>query len=171
MTKVAFSADDRYLLSGTWHGRGIKIWDVETGKEHDFLFRKSGSILPTPHPTKPDVFLTNKNRSLEFMIGSISQSAPNQTIDHPKYERVWHSVFSPSADLLAVKTQSFELILSDPVNFLPITEIRTLNSARLISVDFSPDGEQLALSCFHNLQFLHLGHLRAELRGLNLDWN
>ena len=163
---MRFSADGRKLVTGTRLGKGVCIWDVETGELVKKILEDEMSAVPTTHPTDPDMFLTSGGQVRSWRIDQLE--SPSET----EFATVFGSYcrFSPDGKIIAAKTKVDTILFCDAATFDPIVEIQTLGNHRIVEFEFSADGSHLLVTCFDDTQIVNLDLLRSGLADLTLDW-
>lgn len=161
-----FSADNQWLFTGTQLGRGVCVWDLETGKLAHTHLSDERSAQGTPHPIDPKRFVTSSGTIRKWTM---------EKIDDPKvtpFQSTFgsRSRFSPDGKILAVNTANDTVTLFDDQSDQEIAVIKTLGGKRVIEMEFASDGSRLLLSCFDDTQVVDLNSLRQELELLGLNW-
>ncbi len=172
LNRLRLTADDRFALSGTWHGYGIKIWDVETGQCLQTVNEKIGSASPVPHPTDPTRFFVGRNQTSEFSLSRArieSTDTPAVWNRKLKHEGIIH--LTDLGENMLVQTNSFNLILMDTETQREWVKIVSARQSRIIGKCLSSDRSTLVLACFDNLQIINLNRLQDQLRELGLNWD
>ena len=160
--------DNRFLLTGTWKGAGVKLWDMQSGNEVNEFVKETRSVIPVAHPTEANVFVTAVG-GLRF--GHIDQQNDPLPHKHPVLSRPISAEYSQDGKLLVVKNGSYELVLVDPDHGYPTAAIQSVGLSRILGFEFSPDAKRLAFACYDNLQIVDINNVRVELKRLGLDWS
>jgi WD40 repeat protein len=166
VSAVALSPDGRWAATSTQHGVGIKIWDVETGTVvRDFpaggyakaCFSPDGRWLVTND--RAEGFQMRRFGSWESM-----RRLPREDPDH--------FVFAEDGKMLALSHSRFLVDLLDPVTGEELATWPVSNGLPISGLCFSPDGNQLAVSCYqhHIIQVWELGAIRRRLADMKLNW-
>ncbi len=170
LSSIEFSADDRYLLTGTWRGHGVKVWDVNTGDLVQHAIPDLLSVSPAPHPVDPNMFISVRNGYRTNHMERNDQHADSQIAMRGEHLDLGTPVFSRTGELLAAKQGGFELLLIDPKDGRTLATIESVDQSRILGFDFSPDANQIAMACFENLQIIDVKKICSELKQLGLDW-
>ncbi|MBC8117354.1 MAG: hypothetical protein H7062_23400, partial [Candidatus Saccharimonas sp.] len=170
------SPDGRWCVTGTFHGRSIRRWD---------LF---GTIDPTQDQVPQETELWNAqphSRPAFSPDGAwMVVSATNET-------RVWDTrtwqvvyrqrrldasdifapaTFSPDSRLLVISEDQTNLQLIDTATWNAVASLRCPEAAYSGDVRFSPQGDLLARFTGGRVQVWNLAKLRSHLRAAGLDW-
>jgi WD40 repeat protein/predicted Ser/Thr protein kinase len=162
---VAFSPDGRWIASGTWNGRGIKIWDVSS--------RRLVKDIPTGRATaifSPDSrwLVTGSDRFQIWEAGTWREV--HRTQKAPEF--VGHAAFSPDSRILATVRNGRAVQLLEPTTGRVLADLEAPGMPPISWLRFTPDGGTLlALEWTRAIQAWDLRRLRAELAARNLDWN
>jgi WD40 repeat protein len=165
---VAFSPDERWVATGTWHGAGVKVWDTRTGRLERELpvpgktyvaFSPDGRQLVTGAPTEY-VFWDTHSWRRELAV-------PRENSGRPGY-----LALSPDGRLLAVAHSISLVKLLDAHTGREMATLESPDPQLLSWLCFSPDGAYLAAACeTHRIQLWDLRRIRRRLEALGLDWN
>lgn len=161
-----FSADNKWLFTGTQLGRGVCVWDLEKGKKANTILADERSVQGTPHPTKPNHFVTSGGTIREWEIGD----ADNPVVKPYQSTFGSRSRYSPDGKILAVNTAHDTVTLYDVESDQELAVIKTLGGKRVIEMEFASDGSGLLLTCFDDTQVVDLDSLKSELNQLGLGW-
>ncbi len=164
LSQVSVTADDRYLLTGTWHGHGIKIWDMKSGEMLEFADAETESSVAVPHPFEADVFYAGRDDVRKFRFDG-SQAVPFAEVKRRPYKGVLQ--FSKDKVLLA-SASSFHFSLIDSKDEEPFVDAVARGQSRIVKIVFSNDSNKLALVCFDSLQIVDLEKIKDELAKLGL---
>ncbi len=138
VTDVAFSADGVYLAS-SGRDRKIRVWDTQSWQEvHTFDI----------HLSDLNVIAFSPRANLMASSEMIWDVASEQEVHKHEYTgEVGHVAFSPDGSMLAVAGFPATVTLWDVAsNELIRTFDRQAEALGYFSVEFSPDGKQLAAS-------------------------
>ena len=166
LSEISLTADGEFLLAGTWHGLGVRLWDAKTGKETRTILEDEVSATVCADPSNPKRFATYGSvyRIWEFD----SQGVP-QLVHKGSSKSVRGSYESGGARMTS-QVDPYHISYVDPKQNKTIATLKTLGPSRVIYTKFSPDSKSIALACFDNLQIIDLEELRNELKSLDLDW-
>jgi WD40 repeat protein len=167
-TSVAFSPDGRWLASGTWAGRGVKVWNL-----HDQKLEREFSELPTATVEfSPDGrWLATGSHPVQLrQVGSWRVQWRFDSLDS---NSPWiRLAFSPKSDLLAVIVRDRDIALLEVATGQVVANFESPDRPSLVHLRFTPDSTKLvALQNGRGLQVWDLRRLRKELAAMNLDWD
>lgn len=164
LNSIQLSADEKRILTGTRSGKGIGIWNCETGALEKMLLRKHVSAAAAAHPNDHS-FVTFSDRLRLWTTDHLS--------DSKEIELELHNAlggYSSDGQVLAIRHRTSQARLFDSKSFDLIATLETSDSGRLVSFQFSEDGNYLAFCCHSNLQVFDLSKVRRELTRMGLDW-
>lgn len=145
VTTVAFSADGRRLVSGSWD-QSVKVWDVATGQGLNVVANKVTGIQASALSHNGRL-IAAEDASDNIRIWNATTGEEVRTIkgDRPPLDASWvfSIAFSPDDVLLAAALNSKTVRLWD-VNSGNVVRDFTGSSRGFIYVAFSPDGRWLA---------------------------
>jgi WD40 repeat protein/tetratricopeptide (TPR) repeat protein len=166
-----FSPDGRWLATGNWQGRGVKVWDVETGKPvHDLDLGNSEHETAWP-AFSPDGNWLVSGTFAEYRFWEVGpwqeKKDPLPRANAAKW--LGWIVFSPDGKMLAVRHSMNEVRLVDPATGRQFARLPTAWGA----YGFSPDGSQLVTSSGRDgvFQVWDLRLIRRQLAEMGLDWD
>ncbi len=163
---VAISPDGKWVMTGTQHGSGIKLWDARSGQ----LVKD----LPAGHGGDGRFSQDGK-----WLVTSSSEGGPH-TWEVGAWQPVPYSkqhgggVYSKDGKVLAIHHFSQRLVeLVDATTGQELATLPAPNQLLISGMCFSPDGSQLAVSCynFHTIQLWDLRLIRQQLAAMHLDWD
>ena len=163
---MRFTADGSRLVTGTRLGKGVCIWDVQTGNLIEKVLDDKLSVTGTTHPYDSNLFVTSGGYVRFWNMDQLD--SPVQT-DH-KGTFGSYCQFSPDGKLVAAKTKVDTILFFDAKTYEPVAEMQSLGNHRIVGFEFSADGSHLLLSCFNDTQIVNLELLRSSLKELELDW-
>jgi WD40 repeat protein/predicted Ser/Thr protein kinase len=164
---VAISPDGRWVATGPWNVKGVKVWEAATSNVVCEIPTASGSlVLFSPNGR----WLVVSSDEFQLWETQHWRRGPPVPADKPNYA-VGAMAFSPDSKLLAVVEAGTRVRLLDCESMNVLAALEPPNGFVLMSLCFSADGrELLALDAKHNVHVWALGPLRAELAKLGLDW-
>jgi len=155
----------RWMASGSWHGVGIRIWDLHglTAPPINLLEMESSTRVFFG-PNGNELFASDAKGFHRFETGSWKEAAPipgmPSGID-----------FHPSKPLVAICLDGRRISLLRFPDLELIAKFEPLNPGRLTKLLFSPDGQQLAMATSsRDITVWNLPKLRQELAEIDLDW-
>ena len=158
---VAVSPDGRLVAAGSWHGRGIKVWEVDTGRLVRTLLPDSGATVPA---FSPDGKWLTDARGLRWKVADWSEGpkAPPE---------VSGCAFSPDGKIAAWAKKGF-VVLTDPETGRELARLEDPHQDGLAALTFSRDGTLLLGPTNDGfcVRVWDLRKIRAGLVELGLDW-
>jgi eukaryotic-like serine/threonine-protein kinase len=167
---AAFSPDGRYVATGTWRGKGVCVWDADTGKKVQTLpAQESAGVGFTPDGTR---LLTLESEGAYRIYGvSDWREIAERGDPDTGFTRGLRAAIHPDGRIMAhtqdrVNMRLVDLDTGGELCVLPVPE-----SQNLAAYQFSPDGRHLvAVTVRGVVQLWDLDSLRVRLRELGLDW-
>jgi eukaryotic-like serine/threonine-protein kinase len=168
LERLDLSPDGAWVATGTWQGRGVKVWDA----------RRGTLVRALPVQGSADVLFSPDGRWLvtssgeEYAIWEVGSWALRRRLPRSGATGMpGHSAFSPDGRVLATsRTRS----LVQLVDFETGRELATLEPPELRNVSslgFSPDGRLLIVTFkAAGIQVWDLGAIRRGLAAIGLDW-
>ncbi|MBC8117263.1 MAG: hypothetical protein H7062_22940, partial [Candidatus Saccharimonas sp.] len=165
------SPDGRWCVTGTFHGRTIRRWDL-SGTEEPSRETELWDAQPHSRPAfSPDgawlvVAATNETRVWETTTWQVvyrQQRLDASDIYSP-------AAFSQDSRLLAVSEDQTNLQLIDTATWNVVASLHSPEAAYSGDVRFSPQGDLLARFTGGRVQVWNLAKLRSHLRAAGLDW-
>jgi WD40 repeat protein len=164
---VALSPDARWIATGPWGEKEVKVWDARSGE-------RLGKFPAGPNATvefSPDgQWLLTAGE--EYRLWRTGSWEPGSTILLPrKNVPIGYGAFSPDSRTLAVVHGGRELHLLEVTSARALAVLETPTQSVLSVPRFSPDGTLLAAAgpngevCVWNLRLI-----RRQLANLRLDW-
>ena len=170
LNRIQISSDEKYLLTGTWKGHSLKVWNIETNKLESETLVSVEDALPVAVPQDSDRVLGAIFGSALFSGTITDGQLELSQLENPAFDMTRTAEFSPNGNVLAVQRRTFEILITDPVTLHPITEFRASGNQRITNFEFTQDESTISLCCSHSLQFLSLEKVRRELEKIGLDW-
>lgn len=166
--RLDLSPDGRWLATGTWQGKGVKVWDVARAKlaaalpvegSAEVVFKPDGTQLLTASGEEYALWETGTWRRLSRIGRSQSGSLPGM------------AAFSPDGRVLALAQTRSSVQLVDPEAGRTYATLEPPEPRNVSGIRFSGDGRRLALA-LNSPRILawDLYLLRQGLAGLGLDW-
>src|SRR5262249_17283904 len=122
----AFSPDGRWLATGNWQGRRIKVWEARTGRlAHDLDV--DGTDERTAWPAfSPDGQWLVAGPFLEYRFWEVGSWRKRHALPREKGSKtIGRIVFSPDGKMLAVLHGVSEVHLVDPATGRPFAHLPT----------------------------------------------
>lgn len=169
LNQAVLSPDGRWLACATWHGSGIRVFDLDNGR---LVYSADGSDSDAGF--SPDSRWLVTSTGAEYRLWSVGDWALRQCIPR----RVGSFVpgpmtFDSSGAILAIVPTWNTVRLMDTATG---QELATLEAPdvheRIQSLSFSPDDSLLAIgSVAHRLHVWDLRLVRRRLASMGLDWD
>jgi WD40 repeat protein len=163
---VAISPDGRWVATGPWNVKGVKVWEaassnvvceISTGLGSLVLFSPDGKWLAVS--------------SDDFQLWETRHWRRGPPVPVNKPNLIGTMAFSPDSKLLAVVEAGVRVKLLDCENMATLAALEQPNGFVVMSLCFDPDGRKLlALDAKNNVHVWSLRPLRRELAKLGLDW-
>ena len=171
LTRVALSPDGRWAAAGSWHGRGVRLWDADTGLVvKDWLMEFPNTCVAF----SPDGRWLVTGTGQEFRFWRVGNWEAGKVIPRPPDDGNMPGLvaFSPDGRLLAMAKSRSVIQLVDPETGEPLATLESPEATQdWHSQCFNSGGSTLvAASPNHRLQIWDLGEIRRQLRAINLDW-
>jgi serine/threonine protein kinase/WD40 repeat protein/Tfp pilus assembly protein PilF len=166
----AFSPDGRWLATGNWQGRRIKVWEARTGRlAHDLDPGGQGEKTAWPAFSPDGKWLVTGTFS-EYRFWEVGSWQKRHALPRAKDAKtVGWIVFSPDGKMLAVLHSVTEMHLVDPATGRLFARLPTSGGP----YGFSPDGSHLVTYAGRDgaFQVWDLRLIRRQLREMDLDWD
>jgi len=166
---VAGSPDLRWIATGAFGGRGVRIWEPDTGKVVCDLPISGSANLAVTSDGKFLLTSTNADYSWwEVGTWKCCRTLPRS----PRGDIPGYMAISPDNKVMAI---TYARNLVQLVNLTTGELLATLQSPsnhEVAWLAFHPDGTKLAVSCAsHQVQIWDLAMIRQELARRDLDWD
>ena len=168
LTLTRFTDDGRFVLSGTWKGKGIKIWDLATGDCIQTVLEDYNSISPVPHPTDPSRFFVGRFQNSEFSIESSKQRAYAKFKQKLKYDGNMDLIMG--GQQMLIRKNAFTSVLLDTDTQQELATFVSAGQSRIVDQSTSLDGSKIIFACFDSLQVMDLQQVKLKLQQLGIDW-
>jgi serine/threonine protein kinase/WD40 repeat protein len=159
---IAVSPDGRWVVTASWNGAGVKVWEAHTGQRVKELLPDEGHMMVSFSPDGKWLATSGDGGLRLWAVASLHEQL---RIDGRAF------AFSPDGRLLAVEAGQGAVRLLAPDTGREYARLEDPNQDRAWKLAFSPDGTQLVVN--GEGQALHLWDLRAiraELAPRGLDW-
>ncbi len=167
--RLSFSPDGRWLATGTWHGTGVKVWDVSTG-ELETTLPVDGSAEVAFSPDGRWLVTGSGKEYRAWHVGTWQQGAGIERVNAGGLPGI--ITFSNDGKTLAIVRSRSLVQLVNPEDFEVLATLVPPELRHIADLRFSPDDSRLAVS--HNTRFLTLWDLRAvrsQLAAIGLDFD
>ena len=165
LNSFSLSADKQRLLTSTWHGKGVGVWNMETGAHEQTVLENARSVRGIADPVDPNCFYTIGTSLHRWTFENSQQSDWDFKTIRTRF------LVSSDSDTVAASRSAYDVFLVDSQTGQELASIDTVGPSRIVSYLMSPDGNKMAITCFDNLQVLDIRKARAELKKLGLDWS
>jgi WD40 repeat protein len=164
---AAFSPDGRWLATGHWHGRGVKVWDARTGKLAQDLDLGEAEQRAAWPAFSPDGKYLVTGTFLEYRCWEVGSWQQKHCLPRENASLGWIT-FSPDGKMMAILHGVSALRLVDPGTG---REIATVPAG--MPYCFSSDGSQLVTFAGREgaFQVWDLRLIRQQLKDMDLDWD
>jgi WD40 repeat protein/serine/threonine protein kinase len=166
----AFSPDGRWLATGNWQGRGVKVWDARTGAPiHRFDLDETDRPAAWP-AFSPDGKWLLTGTFAEYRFWEVGSWQERHRLPRDNAGKaVGHIVFSPDGKMVALLHDTREVRLVDPATGRAFAHLPTTGGPCC----FSADGSKLVTFAARDgaFQVWDLRLIRRQLRQMDLDWD
>jgi WD40 repeat protein len=165
---VAISPDARWMVTTTWKGRGVVVWDLEDGKLGCNLAPEVGSATPA---FSPDGRWLAVSDGYAYHLWEVGTWRRVHRIERD-HQDGWPGpvAFSPDGCLLAVPHTRYVAQLIDPQTGKTLGILEAPGSTSLSGYAFSADSRYLAIADAENIQLWDLSAVHQELERLQIPW-
>ncbi len=163
----AFSPDGRWVVTGTFHGRGTRVWDAATGAiVHEFrdgnssaYFSPEGRFLVAAGSSAYRIYEPGTWRLLREISTASASDLPNL------------AVFSSDSAMLATVKEMNQVDLIRPDDGRLVMSLTSPDPQVVTSLALGPGDRLLAVATSQDVvQLWDLARLQEKLRPLGLDW-
>jgi len=169
MAYVALSPDGRWLATGVWQSRGVKVWDVAGGKAVKELHPER-DITRVAFSPDGQRLLTSTNA--EYQFWEVGTWKPHRTISHEAPGLAGPVAFSRDGRMAAISPTRYSVQLIDMATWEPLARLESPAPQHLSCLCFSPDGSLLAAaSGSHTIELWDFRVIRQRLAEMGLDWD
>jgi len=165
------SPDARWVVTTTWHGQGVLVWDTQAGHSGKRLLDLAPQVTSATPAFSPDGRYLAVSDGFAYCLWEVGTWRQVYRIER-EHPDGWPGpvAFSPDGRLLAVPHTRYvaQLIEARSGRTLGIFEAPT--SASLSGYNFSADGRYLAIAETEHIQLWDLDAIRNELESLQIAW-
>lgn len=164
----ALSPDRKWLVSGTFHGRGSVLWDAATGRKLRELDPGNSNPFFSPDSSLLVCAGDKEYRVYDTRSWTLQYSVPTgSAIDLPNY-----AAFSGDGRLLAIVKELQIIHLIEPRSGAFLASLVPPEPQIITSLSFNPDGGLLAAATTAGVvQLWDLSTIHHDLAAIGLDWN
>lgn len=164
----AISPDNRWLVTATFRGAGVSVWDGQTGRlAHRLITNDNALVAFSPdgrqlvtHSTKETCFWDTTTWQVQRRVPLTVAGALGKPV-----------AFSGNGRLLALVNARQQIQLLDPQTGNELATLTAPEAEPIRALALSGDGQVLAAATINRLvQLWDLRVLRRELAALKLDW-
>ncbi len=162
-----FSPDGRWLVAGTFHGRGLQIWELPAGTPGPVL--NTGNVFTRFSPDGTRLLAATSAGLIVFETGTwkVLFKLPSEAASDLPGRAAW----SANGRLLAYAHRQKTVLLVDTESWQTRLRLESPDPLPVNRIAFAPDGVQLVVSGAGRAEWWDLRHLRDELAGLGLPWD
>lgn len=169
LSKINYTPDGKWLVSTTWQGEGVKVWNVETGELVKDIAPQASSASIGINPIRNTLTVVSAKRRSEWSmadwtrISEVVRDAPDG----------WHgdACYSPDGGLLAVTFSRYLPQLIDVQSGRCLTILQSPSQIAVGGIDWSDDGQYLSIAKRQAIQIWDIQAIREQLQDLKIDWN
>jgi len=163
-----FSADRRWLVTGTFHGRGLQVWELGTNFTRGPLLN-TGNVFTQFSPDGRRLLAAASEGLLVFATGSweVLFKLPSESFSGLPGQAAW----SADGRLLAYARRGTEILLFETESWQRVLRLTSPTPLRISALAFSPAGDWLVAGSERRLERWHLGRLATELGDLGPSWS
>jgi WD40 repeat protein len=165
---AAFSPDGRHVVTATWKGNGVSLFDAQSGQFIRRLSPESASIAFRPDSRQLAITTAGGYEVWDSATWRLRYSRKTDAATGGSGP----VAYSPDGRWLAIAVDSRVIQLLDSETGDPLAFLTAPDGQNLFGLAFSPDGQTLAAAVQSHAvtQLWDLGRLRQRLRELHLDW-
>jgi len=162
-----FSADGRWLVTGTFHGRGLQVWELGTNFSRGPLLN-TGNVFTQFSPDGRRLLAATSEGLLVFATGSweVLLKLPSESASGLPGQAAW----SGNGRLLAFVRRGTEVLVLDTESWETVLQLTSPTPLRVQGLAFDPLGDWLVVSSDRRLERWNLRALAGELADLGIPW-
>jgi serine/threonine protein kinase/WD40 repeat protein len=162
-----FSPDGKWLVAGTFHGRGLQIWELPAGTPGPVL--NTGNVFTRFSPDGTRLLAATSAGLIVFETGTwkVLFKLPSEAASDLPGRAAW----SANGRLLAYAHRQKTVLLLDTESWQTRLRLESPDPLPVNRIAFAPDGGQLVVSGAGRAEWWDLRNLRQELAGLGLPWD
>jgi signal transduction histidine kinase len=164
----AISPDLKWIVTGTFHGRGSTVWNANTGKQ--VLELAKGNASAFFNPDGKSLVLAGDKEYLVFEAETwkLLHRVPSEsTMDLSNY-----AAYTRDGRYLAIMKQRQEIALLDAHSCKPIATLTSPEPQTITWLTFNRAGTMLAVTtAADQVQIWDLKQLRQDLATVGLNWD
>lgn len=162
-----FSADMRWLVTGTFHGRGLQVWELGTNFSRGPLLN-TGNVFTQFSPDGRRLLAATSEGLLIFAAGSwdLLFKLPSESASDLPGKAAW----SANGRLLAFVRRGTEVLILDSESWEVVLQLSSPAPLRVERLAFDPTGNWLVVTGERRLERWNLRALTGELADLGIPW-
>ncbi len=169
LNAITISPDGQWVVTATWQGRGIRVWDVASSELIADLLPEASSASVRFSPNGEWLAASDGTASYIWQTGSwkLAHHLPRE---HPDG---WPGpvAFSPDSCTVALPHSRYIAQLTDPVTGKTLGVLEAPQRDSLGGYTFNADGTRLAITEGKRVQLWDLAAVRNRLNQMSLDWD
>ena len=165
---IAISPDGRWVATSSWHNPLVRIWDARSGE----LLRTLTMPARTSAAFSPDGrwLATSTTKYQLWEVGSWQPRGP--PVPGNEVAQWNFTAFAPDGRVMARIVEGHKIQLLEVLTEKPLATLEAPGFNAIATLQFSPDGSQLAvLEQGPQVRLWDLRLVRRELKEMNLDWD
>jgi WD40 repeat protein len=165
---VLITPDARWMVTTTWKGQGIRVWDAKKCEFARDLVRDVGSATPAFSPDGRWLAVSDGFAYYLWEVGTWRLVYRIER-EHPDG---WPGpvAFSPDGRLLAVPHTRYIAQLIEAQSGRTVGVLEAPTSSSLSGYGFSADGRFLAVAETENIQLWDLNAIHEQLKSMQIAW-
>jgi WD40 repeat protein len=168
LERLDLSPDGRWVATGTWHGNGVKVWDVRRGSlARELAVQGSAEVAFSPDCRW---FVTASGE--QYAVWDLSSWT--RLFEVPRSHAIGLpglTAFSPTGRVLAIARTRILVQLVDAESGRELVTLEAPEPRNVSALRFSPEGRLLAVAQnVAGVQVWDLEAMRRGLESLRLEW-
>jgi WD40 repeat protein len=164
---IALSPNGRWAATGTWRGKGTRLWDLHSGQQIDKELPGGDAFVAFSSDGR---WLVNGTET-EYRFWEVGTWRPGLRIPRTPPAGAGPLAFSTDGKVLAIAHSFREVRLIETATGRELASLAAPEPHPIRWLCFRPDGEQLAVACEKGvLQLWDLRRLRERLAERGLNW-
>ena len=168
LIEALLTPDGRQLITTTWQGNGIKIWDIDSGELVKVIAPQTSTASICIRKSDNTLVIVTGDSRIVWSIKDWSQISRRRRANPDG----WHgdSAFSPDGGILATTFSRYlpQLIDFETGNTIALLEAPT--KLAIGSVQWSQDGRYVSIADKKNIQIWDIDQIRGRLSALGIDF-
>lgn len=165
---VSLSPDGAWVVTGTWHGKEVWLWNAQTGLKDRVLWSIESSSKSEFSPDGRWLLVSSR---IEYRLFDTTTWEVRWThARHDGSDATAPMAFHPDGRTFAISESQSHLQLFDVESRQPLATLTSPDPAYTGWAAYSPDGFSLARTTGGAIHLWDLRRLRARLSEWKLDW-